>query len=183
MWKHRYLVALLFSISIPPGLQAAQDFDVVVYGGTSAGVAAAVAAAREKVSVAIIEPGNHLGGMSSGGLGMTDTGDHKTIGGLSREFYQRVGRYYGEDIAWRFEPHVAEAVFRKMAEEAGVKVFYRHRLREKGGVRKRGARITEIITENGDSFRAKVFVDCTYEGDLMAFAGVSFTGAGRSPAL
>ncbi len=154
---------------------AAQELDVVVYGGTSAGVAAAVAAAREGASVALLEPGRHLGGMSSGGLGATDTGKTETIGGISLEFYKHLGRHYGEAVSWRFEPHVAEDVFKAMAAEAGVKVLYDHRLKEKGGVRKQGSRITEIRMENGASFRAKVFLDCTYEGDLMAFSGVSFT--------
>jgi hypothetical protein len=164
--------ALLFSL--PFVISGAQNFDVVVYGGTSAGVAAAVAAARDGASVALLEPRSHLGGMSTGGLGQTDSGKQETIGGISREFYERVGRHYGEKIAWSFEPHVAENVFREMAKEAGVKVFYKHRLKEKGGVKRNGARITEIVMENGASFSAKVFIDCTYEGDLMAFAGVSY---------
>lgn len=166
---------LALLISFPVFLLAARSFDVVVYGGTSAGVAAAVAAAREGASVALLEPGRHLGGMSSGGLGQTDAGKSETIGGISLEFYKRVGRHYGEEIGWRFEPHVAEDVFNEMAKEAGVKVFFGHRLKEKGGVKKKGARITEIVMENGASFQAKAFIDCTYEGDLMAFANVSYT--------
>jgi hypothetical protein len=172
----RALVEFVAFLAFTPILlSAAQRFDVVVYGGTSAGVAAAVAASREGASVALLEPGRHLGGLSSGGLGQTDSGKKETIGGISLEFYKRVGRHYGEEIAWRFEPHVAEAVFNEMAKEAGVKVLYGRRLKEKGGVKKKGSRIVEIATENGEVFRAKVFLDCTYEGDLMAFAGVSFT--------
>ena len=162
-------------ILLPCLWMAAQDFDVAVYGGTSAGVAAAVAAAREGASVVLLEPGRHLGGMSSGGLGATDSGRTETIGGVSLEFYKRLGRHYGEPVSWRFEPHVAEDVFKAMAAEAGVKVLFGHRLKEKGGVRKQGSRITGIRMENGASFRAKVFLDCTYEGDLMAFSGVSYT--------
>lgn len=172
--KLLYPIALLASAAIMP---AAESFDVVVYGATSGGVTAAVSAAREGAKVALIEPGRHLGGMSSGGLGATDYGKQETIGGLSREFYERLGRHYGKEIAWTFEPHVAENVFKEMVKEAGVTVYYNHRLKQQGGVRKRGVptRITEIVMENGKTFRAKVFVDCTYEGDLMAFAGVAFT--------
>ena len=155
--------------------ETARQFDVVVYGGTSGGVIAAVAAAREGAAVALLEPGRHLGGMSSGGLGWTDHGHKETIGGYSREFYERVGKYYDKRIVWYFEPHVAERVFNDMPAEAGVKVFLEHRLKEKGGVRKQGSRITSIRMEDGSDFRARVFVDSTYEGDLMAQAGVSYT--------
>jgi hypothetical protein len=174
-FTHSVIERLVLLVCAPLLLMGAQRFDVVVYGGTSAGVAAAVAAAREGASVALLEPGRHLGGMSSGGLGQTDSGKQETIGGISREFYQRVGRYYGEEIAWRFEPHVAEMVFKEMVQKAGVKVFYGHRLKEKGGVRKKNSWITGITMENAAVFRAPVFLDCTYEGDLMAFAGVSNT--------
>lgn len=149
--------------------------EIVVYGGTAAGVIAAVAAARRGTRVTLLEPGAHLGGMVSGGLGHTDTGRKETIGGLSREFFERVGREYGREIAWDFEPHVAEKVFRQMAAEAGVHVLYRHRLKEHGGVRKSHQQITEILTENGQSFPAQAFIDGSYEGDLLPQAGVSFT--------
>jgi len=175
------LFAFLLLGGLPLTGVGAETFDVVVYGGTSAGVTTAVAAAREGATVALLEPGRHLGGMSSGGLGATDFGKQATIGGLSREFYERVGKHYGQEIAWHFEPKVAEKVFNEMVTEAGVKVFLNHRLKEKQGVRKNGNRITEIVMENGAVFRAKVFVDCTYEGDLMAFSGVSYTW-GREPA-
>ncbi len=120
--------------------------------------------------------------MSSGGLGATDSGKRETIGGISLEFYRRVGRHYGEPIAWRFEPHVAENVFKEMLKQAGVRVFYQHRLKQQDGVKKKGPRIREIVMENGASFRADVFVDATYEGDLMAFAGVSYTWGRESAA-
>jgi hypothetical protein len=148
---------------------------IVVYGGTAAGVIAAVAAARQGAHVTLLEPGTHLGGMVSGGLGHTDTGRKETIGGLSREFFQRVGRQYGQAIAWDFEPHAAEKVFRQMAAEAKVHVLYRHRLKEHSGVRKSHQRITEIVAESGRSFPAQAFIDATYEGDLLSQAGVSFT--------
>ncbi len=113
--------------------------------------------------------------MTSGGLGRTDHGRQNTIGGISLEFYRRVGRHYGEPVTWYFEPHVAERVFQEIVREAGVRVFFQHRLKEKGGVRRSGSRITRVFMENGAVLEAKVYIDCTYEGDLMAFAGVSYT--------
>jgi uncharacterized protein (TIGR02246 family) len=154
---------------------AAQVFDVVVYGGTAGGVVAAVAAAREGLRVALIEPGNHVGGMVSGGLGWTDYGRKEVIGGYSLEFFQRVGRKYGREIEWHFEPHVAEAVFEDLLNESGVRLFAGKRLREKVGVTKSGTRIMQILTEDGSAFEGAVFMDATYEGDLMAQAGVSYT--------
>jgi FAD dependent oxidoreductase len=168
--------ALLFLLppvfaSQPP----ARAFDVVVYGGTAGGVITAVAAAREGLRVALLEPRAHLGGMVSGGLGWTDYGRKEVIGGYSLEFFERVGAKYGEPIAWHFEPHVAEAVFKELAGAAGVTVLYHHRLREKTGVLKKGARVVEIDVEDGGRFQAPIFVDASYEGDLMAQAGVSYT--------
>jgi FAD dependent oxidoreductase len=148
--------------------------DVVVYGGTAGGVIAAVAAAREGLKVTLVTPDRHLGGMVSGGLGWTDYGKKPVIGGYSLEFFERVGRKYGRDIEWHFEPHVAEAVFEDLVKEAAVQVI-RGRLREKRGVVKSGSTLTAIVTEDGATFSAKVFVDASYEGDLMAQAGVSYT--------
>ncbi len=159
---------------------AVRDFDVVVYGGTAGGVIAAVAATREGMKTALVEPGVHLGGMVSGGLGWTDYGKKEVIGGCALEFYYRVGRHYqmplyGQDVAWLPEPHVAEEIFRGMVREAGVALFEHERVVEKNGVRKQGARVTAIATEAGDQFTARVFIDSTYEGDLMVQAGVSYT--------
>ncbi len=154
---------------------SAQTYDLVVYGGTAGGVITAVAARREGLSVALLEPGRHLGGMVSGGLGWTDYGKKEVIGGYSLEFFERVGAKYGRPIEWHFEPHVAEAVFNDLIKDAGVQVFLRHRLREKTGVRKTGTGLTEIVMENGAVFRARIFSDASYEGDLMAQAGVSYT--------
>jgi hypothetical protein len=170
----------IFSLSCAASFGAAQNFDVVVYGGTAGGVIAAVSAAREGLKTALVEPGNHLGGMVSGGLGFTDFGKKEVIGGYALEFYYRVGKHYemnrfGNDVAWYHEPHVAEDIFREMLREAGVSVFERHRLQPKNGVKKSGVRITEIGMENGASFAAKVFLDSSYEGDLMAQAGVTYT--------
>ena len=168
--------------------------DVVVYGGTSAGVAAAVQAARMGKSVVLIEPGQHLGGLTSGGLGMTDSGNKAVIGGVSREFYQRVKQHYARDDAWtresrkhfklfrddedalfRFEPHVAEGIFNAMVREAGVRVVTGQRLDLQHGVAKEGARIAAITMESGETYAGRMFIDASYEGDLMAKAGVRYT--------
>ncbi|HET6879143.1 MAG TPA: FAD-dependent oxidoreductase [Pirellulales bacterium] len=145
-----------------------------VYGGTSGGVAAAVQAARMGKNVVLIEPGKHLGGLTSGGLGATDIGNKGAIGGISREFYRRVGKHYGKDEAWTFEPHVAEQIMNELAQEAGVKVVLGERLDLADGVKKRGGRITAIVMESGRTFAAQIFIDASYEGDLMAKAGVAY---------
>ncbi len=170
----------VFLLSCAVSFGAAQSFDVVVYGGTAGGVIAAVSAAREGLKTALVEPGDHLGGMVSGGLGFTDFGKKEVIGGYALEFYYRVGKHYemnrfGNDVSWYHEPHVAEDIFRQMLREAGVAVFERHRLQPSNGVKKSGMRITGIAMENGASFTAKIFLDSTYEGDLMAQAGVAYT--------
>ena len=161
----------------PPAEAQAQPrrFDVVVYGGTAGGVITAVSAARQGARVALLEPRDHLGGMVSGGLGWTDYGKKEVIGGYSLEYFERAGKKYGAPIQWHLEPRVAEDVFKELVKEAGVEVFYRHRLREKTGVAKDGTRITGITLENGATFAATIFADATYEGDLMAQAGVSYT--------
>jgi hypothetical protein len=147
------------------------ETDICVYGGTAGGVAAAVQAARMGKKVVLLEFGNHLGGMTSGGLGQTDIGNKAAIGGISREFYQRVGRKYGKDEAWTFEPHVAERVLFEMINETRVPVYFQSRLDR---VTKQGARIAEITMEDGRVIRAGEYIDATYEGDLMAQAGVSY---------
>ncbi len=167
---------LLTALSLPAG----ELFDLVVYGGTAGGVVTAVTGAREGLKVVLLEPGRHLGGMATGGLSRTDYGKKEVIGGYALEFYWRVGdkyemRRFGQDAAWYYEPKVGEQVFEEMLSEVGVAVRKEHRLREKTGVRKEGAVIKEIFMENGASFEGKVFADCSYEGDLMAQAGVSYT--------
>jgi hypothetical protein len=155
-----------------PGL--AVSYDVVIYGGTSAGVTAAVQAARMGKAAIIVHPGKHLGGMTSSGLGATDIGNKQAIGGISHEFYQRLGKHYGQDEAWTFEPHVAENTYNKMVEEAEILVVFDERLDLADGVEKQSGRIVAITMESGRRFAAKVFIDATYEGDLMAKAGVSY---------
>jgi len=201
----RFFLALTLILwgAVSPGdtrAAAPRRYDVVIYGGTAGGAVMAVAAAREGATVALLDPGSHLGGMMSGGLGWTDYGPDRgaVIGGYSREFFERVSRHYGGnvtrrfnesinrphlgDTGWYFEPHVAEQVFGEMLKEAGVRVFFNHRLRERGGVRKKGTEITEIVMENGDTFAAKIFADGTYEGDLMAQSKVSYTYGRESQA-
>jgi hypothetical protein len=172
------LIVLLVSLQpVLASLAAAREssFDVVVYGGTPAGIVAAVTAAGEGVSVALLEPTQHLGGMASGGLGHTDIGNAGTIGGHSRTFFERVGKHYGEGLAWYFEPHVAEQVFNDWLAEAKVQVFLGCRLTEAGdAVAKEGSTIKSITMDNGEKFAAKSFIDASYEGDLMARAGVSY---------
>ena len=174
---------MLLTLAALVSTAAAEQFDVVVYAATSGGVVAAVAAAREGLKTALVEPGYHLGGMSSGGLGRTDHGRKETIGGYSLEFYQRVGKKYEEPVTWYFEPHVAELVFQEMVKEAGVRLFTSHRLRGDGAVRKRSGRIREIYFENGASFEGKIFIDASYEGDLMARSNVSYTVGRESSAV
>jgi hypothetical protein len=174
MLTRRHFLVTPFGL-IACGSGPAPPWDVVVYGATAGGVVAAIAAAREGLKVALLDPGRHIGGMTSGGLGRTDHGRKETIGGYSLEFYQRVGKHYGKDIEWYFEPGVAERVLNEMLAETKVEVFKEHRLQLDGGVKKSGRRIEEIVMENGSGWQARVFMDATYEGDLMAKAGVSYT--------
>ena len=151
--------------------------DLCIYGGTSGGIAAATAAKRMGLSVAVLEPSEHVGGMSAGGLSLTDIGNKQAIGGISREFYRRVGAHYRTGEHWRFEPHVAEQVFHEWIREENIEVFFTSFLAR---VELRDNRITRLWTENGIEISARMFMDCTYEGDLMAAAQVSFT-VGREP--
>ncbi|MCX6889544.1 MAG: FAD-dependent oxidoreductase [Verrucomicrobia bacterium] len=174
--------------------------DIVIYGGTSGGITAAIQAAREGRTAVLIEPTKFLGGLTTGGLGATDIGNKKAIGGISREFYTAIAKYYADDAKWvhqtreeyfskrphgnaadegtmwTFEPHVATAVYDRMLKAAGdkVTVVYGERLDLKKGVIKDGTRIVKIVMESGREFTGKVFIDATYEGDLMAKAGVSY---------
>lgn len=157
-------------------------YDICVYGGTSAGVIAAYTAARMHRTVVLIEPGQHLGGLSSGGLGYTDIGNKYAIKGLSLDFYRRVGRHYGKFEQWIFEPHVAEDVFKQYIQRGNVKVMYGARI--VGAMKEKGAIVSISLETPGVAsgvargaavtVRAKMFIDCSYEGDLMARAGVSY---------
>ncbi len=147
------------------------ETDICIYGGTSAGVTAALQASRMGKKAVILEQNAHLGGMSSGGLGETDIGNKAAIGGVSREFYKRVGAKNGMAENWKFEPHIAEEVFNDMVKEANAPVYYRQFLQS---VEKNGARLVSITMESGLKVRARQFIDATYEGDLLAKAGVSY---------
>ena len=196
------IFALAWSCLLGGTLTASEvvEADICVYGGTAAGVAAAVQAAKMGKRAVITEFGKHLGGMTSGGLGATDIGNKAAIGGLALDFYRRVARHYLRDEAWvfetredyfrsrssrstladvsapnaamwTFEPKVAESIFFQMANESKVEIYFEQRL---ASVKKTGPRITEIAMENGKVYRAKMFIDATYEGDLMAKAGVRY---------
>ena len=156
-----------------------QAYDLVVYGGTASGVLTAVGGAREGLRVVLLTPGNHLGGMLTGGLSRTDYGKKEVIGGYALEFFWRVGQEYdigrySQDVAWFFEPKIGEKVLRQMLGEAKVRVLLQHPLREKDGVRKEGTRLVSVTTEDGATFAGRVFADCSYEGDLMAQSGVRY---------
>ena len=113
------LALVMLLISITTNAKATESFDVVVYGATASGVMAAVAAAREGMHVALLEPGKHVGGMVSGGLSNSDVDNQKQlVGGLAQEFFVRAGEHYGQPIAWTFEPHVAENIFRRLLDES-----------------------------------------------------------------
>lgn len=154
------------------------ECDVCVYGGTSAGVIAAYSAAKEGKIVLLVEPGYRLGGLSSGGLGQTDIGNKQAVKGLSLDFYRRVGKHYGMLENWVFEPKVAEQVFKDYVAEADIPVLYGHRVIKAS---KNGTDIVSMKVESVEKgvcdkeIKAKVYIDCTYEGDLMAMAGVSYT--------
>jgi len=194
-------VLCLVCLAIPHAGAEVIEADVCVFGGTSGGIAAAVQVSRMGKRAVIAEPGKYIGGLTAGGLGATDIGNKAAIGGISREFYGRIAKHYANDSTWRFEtradyfahrgsgqskasdltsadatmwtfePHVAELVFSNLLREAKVAARFDQRL---ASVRKDAARITEIAMENGNVYRAKMFIDATYEGDLMAKAGVSF---------
>lgn len=148
------------------------ETDICVYGGSSGGVAAVVQATRMGKSVSLAVFNTHLGGLTSGGLGATDVGNTGSIGGVSREFYRRIGQRYGQTERFNFEPHVAGEVYEAWLAEVGVTPCWNQRL---ASVTKSGQRLTEIRMEDGTIYRARMFIDATYEGDLMAMAGVSFT--------
>lgn len=153
------------------------EYDVVVYGQTSAGVMAAVQAKRMGKTAIVVGPDKHVGGLSSGGLGQTDIGNKRVIGGLSRQFYQRLGKYYGKSEMWTFEPHVAEKMFEDYVAEYKITVHRDEWLdRTPGrGVEMKDERIVSITMLSGKTYSGKMFIDATYEGDLMAAAGVSYT--------
>ncbi|MEW6303440.1 MAG: FAD-dependent oxidoreductase [Verrucomicrobiota bacterium] len=194
------IAVLAFSCAFAGGHALAAEYDLVIYGGTSAGVIAAVQAKKLGKSAIIVGPDQHLGGLSSGGLGYTDTGNKAVIGGLSREFYHRVWKHYQAPEAWRwqkqseygnkgqgtpaidgeqrtmwiFEPHVAEQVFEDFVKEFGIPVHRDEWLDRAKGVKKQAGRITSITMLSGKTYAGKMFIDATYEGDLLAAAGIDY---------
>jgi FAD dependent oxidoreductase len=198
--RYLLLVFLLLFTTSSAGNQSASQYDLVIYGGTAAAVTAAVQAKKMGKTVIIVSPDKHLGGLSSGGLGFTDTGNKAVIGGLAREFYHRVWQHYAQPSAWKwekreeygnkgqgtsaidneqstmwiFEPHVAEQVFEEMIKEYRIPVHRDEWLDRKNGVKKNGARIISITTLTGKQYAGKMFIDATYEGDLMAASGVDY---------
>lgn len=174
--------------------------DIIIYGGTSSAVIAACTAAKMGKSVIVVSPDKHLGGLSSSGLGFTDTGNTNAIGGLAREFYHRIYLHYQREEAWNwqkrseygdrgqgnpaidkekrtmwiFEPHVAEKVFNQLIKEYNIQVYKDEWLDREKGVVKVDGKIQSIQTLNKKVFQGKVFIDATYEGDLMAAAKVKY---------
>jgi hypothetical protein len=204
-----FITVFTFSISSCSGNKKTEDTnskdsysaDVIIYGGTSAAVTAAVQVLKEGKTVIVVSPDKHLGGLSSGGLGFTDTGNKSVIGGLAREFYHRVYMYYDKPETWKwqkkdeygnkgqgtpamdgtdrtmwiFEPHVAEQVFEDFVKENNVKIYRDEWLdRSNKGLVKKDGKIASIKTLSGKTFTGKIFIDATYEGDLMAAAGVKY---------
>jgi len=191
---------LLASLALTATLRAAETYDLVVYGGTSGAVAAAVQAKKMGKTVVVVSPDKHLGGLSAGGLGFTDTGDKSVIGGGAGDFYHRIWQHYDQPAAWRqqqkaeygnkgqgtpaidgenrtmwiFEPHAAEKVFEDLVREHQIPVVRDEWLDRATGVKKSGARITSITTLSGKTYSGKMFLDATYEGDHMAAAGIDY---------
>lgn len=181
--------------------EKSNNHDVVIYGGTSVAITAAVQLAQMDKSVLIVCPEKHIGGLSASGLGFTDVGDKSVIGGLSHEFYHRVYLHYQNPDAWNwqsrseygnvgqgttaindsmqtmwtFEPHVAENIFEEFIAENNITVLRDEWLDRENGVEMENGKIKSITMLSGKKFEAAIFMDATYEGDLMAAAGVNYT--------
>lgn len=191
------VLLLLFNIEV--FCKSVQSYDIVVYGATSSGITAAIQSSRLDKKVLLIEPGHRIGGLTTGGLGQTDIGNKQAIGGISREFYQNIKSHYQkqvnwiwqkresyrdggqttsdsmEDAMWTFEPSAALRVFKEMIrKEKNITLIYSQRLNRKSGVKKTGDKIVSIQMESGQIYQSKIFIDATYEGDLMAASGVSY---------
>jgi len=187
--------ACLAPMAMLPADAKPQHADIVIYGCTSGGVVAAIEARRLGRTVLLVCREDYLGGMSTNGLGWSDTGNHRAIGGLSLDFYRKVKRHYDDpavwvhaprprrgenfvdgDAMWQFEPRVGERIYEDWARETGVTIIRNQPLdRSKRGVEMAEGRIVAFRSKSGQRFEGKVFIDATYEGDLMAGAGVGFT--------
>ncbi|MBK8501641.1 MAG: FAD-dependent oxidoreductase [Saprospiraceae bacterium] len=195
------LLLFFFVITLLEACQpntAKPDYDLIIYGGTSAGIAAAIQATRMNKTVLLVAPENRIGGLTTGGLGQTDIGNKVAIGGISREFYEKVKDYYDqvdhwkwqnrsdykdggqtrtgleENTMWTFEPSAAMTIYENWIQELQIKVVTNEKLDRQAGVKKENGAITTITTLSGKTYSAQVFIDATYEGDLMATAGVSY---------
>ena len=151
-----------------PSSERVVTADFCVYGGGSGAVVAAVEAAKRGFNVAIVSPEAHLGGMTAGGLSFTDVGLSEAIGGLAREFYRQAGQAYGVREEWHFEPHVAEKIFDDWSQQPHIEVFRREYLQD---VQMQDGAIGALRTVSGLTVRARMFIDASYEGDLLAKAG------------
>ncbi len=208
--KKRYILLLFLTFSLniyANDLRKDREADIIIYGGTSAAITAAVQAKRMGKSVIVVSPDTHLGGLSSSGLGFTDTGNKEVIGGLSREFYHRIYNHYQKQESWQwqkreeygnkgqgtpaidgnartmwiFEPHAAEQVFEDFVKEYNITVYRNAWLdRSPKGIKKKNGKILSFKTLDGSIYKGKMFIDATYEGDLMALAGVKYH-VGREP--
>lgn len=173
---------LLWSCSSQKGTQDVKEYDICVYGGTASGVIAATTAKKMGKTVVLIEPGSYLGGMTTGGLGATDIGNKYAITGLARKFYRDLGEYYGKFEQWRFAPSAAFKLMDRYVEENNIEVLFNKRVIQSSVENKAIQSITLEDSKNPNdveqlTIKAKQFIDCTYEGDLMAKSGVSyFTG-------
>jgi hypothetical protein len=191
---------LFFSCTTKQKQDNSYSADVIIYGGTSAAITAAVEVIQSGKTVIVVSPDKHLGGLTAGGLGYTDTGNKSVIGGLSREFYHRVYNHYNDSAAWVwqkhseygnkgqgtvamdgenrtmwiFEPHVAEKVFEDFVAENNITIYRDEWLNRENGMVKKDGKIVSFATLSGKTFTGKIFMDATYEGDLMASVGVSY---------
>lgn len=197
MKKTLCLLALILLVQFASG--QSEKYNIVIYGGTSSGIAAAIQSSRMGKSVVLIEPTNRIGGLTTGGLGQTDIGNKQAIGGISREFYENIKIFYddsanwqwqkkseylddgqtrtteNEKSMWTFEPSAALSVYKDMIDKEDITMVYYERLNRKNGVKKTNGKIQSIKMESGKVFSGEIFIDATYEGDLMAAAGVSYT--------
>lgn len=170
--KNNILALIAFLIFY--GIIHAKPYDLIIYGGSSAGVIAGYTAKKRGLNVLLIAPEKHLGGLSSGGLGATDIGNKSAVTGVALDFYRRLGKLYSKLESWNFEPSKAEQIFNQYVEESGLKVWMQTQIKS---VRKVGTDIVSIVVNNGVKdieVSAKFFIDATYEGDLMAKANVSY---------
>lgn len=167
-----FSIIISFLAILSPYARADLKSDVLIYGATPAGITSAIAVHRAGHKALIIESSNHIGGMMTGGLSAADICAERTIGGISKEVFSKIGRHYNEPFAKRFEPHVAQAVFDKLIAENKLQIIRGFSIK---GISKKNRKITAIYLDDGRKLEASAFIDASYEGDLLAKAGVSYT--------